>query len=239
MTTVRDLITDALEDIGAIAAGEAVDAVNAASCLRVLNRLLGSWAEEELMCYTVDRTTFNLVANQQSYTLGVGGTFNTTYPVRPAQINLASVIYNGVELPIETMNDEQWQGIVKKDTYSTIPLMVWTNGNYPLNVLYFWPIPTVANQLVLSVWNQTTAYASVNDTVTLPPGYETALVSNLAVLLAPKFGLEASPTIQKLAVMSKQRIKDLNWEVTYRTVDSFLSGSHNNIGQRSRGYVID
>lgn len=239
MTTVRDILFDAALNIGVVAAGDAMEASVSSDLLRFLNRMISSWANEELMCYTVDRQTFNLVGGVQSYTIGVGGAFNTAYPVRPGQINLASVIVNGVEIPIDILNDEQWRDITLKTVSSTFPLQMWANGNHPLDVLYFWPIPTVANQLILSTWGQITAFPTVNTVVTLPQGYEDALVANLSVRIAPMFGKQPDPYLLSLAASSKARIKSMNWEPTYRTVDSALQGPRSGIGQKSRGYVVD
>lgn len=239
MTKVRELITDALTDLGMQDPSEVLSADKASHALRVLNRMLSGWANEDLMIVTKDRLTFNLVGGQQSYTIGVGGNFNTAYPVRPGQIDLVSVMFGNVEIPIEVLNDEQWRDITLKTVNSTFPLQMWANGNYPLDVLYFWPIPTTAAPLIMTVWGQITAFASVNDTVTLPQGYEEAIVSNLALKLAPSYGATPSPGIMQTAMASKAKIKAMNWEPTYRSVDSALSGSHNNIGQRSRGYVVD
>ena len=239
MADVRELITDALIDLGVQDPAEAVPAEKAAQALRVLNRMISGWANEDLMVYTVDRTLFNLVGGQQTYTLGVGGTFNTPYPVRPGQINLVSVVQNNVEIPIEILNDEQWRDITLKTVSSTFPLQMWANGNYPLNVLYFWPIPSVVNPLIMTVWGQITAFADVNAAISLPQGYEEAIVSNLAVKLSPGYGVQPSPVTIQTAQVSKMRIKTMNWEPTYRTVDSALAGSGSNIGRMSRGYVVD
>jgi hypothetical protein len=236
---VRGILTDAALELGILDPSEGIDAAKAAQGLRILNRMLSAWADEDLMIITKDRLTFNLVANQQSYTIGVGGNFNTPYPVRPGQIDLVSVMFNNVEIPIDILNDEQWRDISLKTTPSTFPLQVWANGNYPLDVLYFWPVPTTPNQLVMTVWGQIVAFADVNASISVPQGYEEAIVLNLAVRWAPSWGVQASPTTIQLANAAKARIKAMNWEPTYRTVDSALAGSHNNIGQRSRGYVVD
>ena len=238
-TTVRDLITDALEELGVNAAGQALAPEDAASCLRVLNRMISTWANENLLIPTIDRKTFTLVGGKQTYTIGVGGDFVTTYPVRPGQIDLVSVLVNGVELPVDILNDEQWRDISLKTTSSTFPLQMWADGNYPLNGLWMWPIPTAANSMIMSVWGQIASFATVNDVVSLPQGYEEAIVTNLAIRCGPKFNREASQTTMALAGKCLSEIKHMNWEPTYRTVDSALSGTHSSIGQRSRGYVVD
>ena len=239
MTQVRDMLTDALLQLGVFDPSEAIDASAANSALRELNRMLSSWANEDLMIPTKDRLTFNLVGGQQAYTIGVGGNFNTPYAVRPGQIDLVSVVVNGVEIPIDTLNDEEWRDITVKTTPSTFPLQVWANGNYPLDVLYFWPVPTAPNQLIMTVWGQIVAFTTINQTVTLPAGYEDAIVPNLAVRMAPSYGVNPSPVTVSLAQSTKRRIKEMNFEPTYRTVDGALLGTMSSIGQRSRGYVVD
>lgn len=241
MTTVRELIGDSLIQLGVLAAQDSMQAEDAAFGLRELNRMIASWNTEDLMVYTVDRSTFPFVVGKQTYTLGVGGDFNTTYAVRPGQIDMVSALVNGVEIPIEILNDEQWRDTSVKSVNSTFPLAVWSNGNYPLNTLTFWPIPQQVNTVVLYLWGQTTAFASVNTTVTLPQGYEDAIVSNLAVRLSPGYGVQPSPVLVEQSKLSKQRIKEMNWEPTYRSVDGVLlgNGASNSIWRKSRGYVLD
>lgn len=239
MTRVRDILTDALLEIQVLDPTEQIDGTAAATALRTLNRMVESWANEDLMIVTKDRLTFSLVGGQQAYTIGVGGDFDTDYPVRPGQIDLVSVVVNGVEIPIDILNDEQWRDVTVKTTPSTFPRQMWANGNYPLNSLYFWPVPTTVNSLVMTVWGQIVAFTSINDVVTLPAGYEEALVYNLAGRLAPSYGKEISPITASLALSSKSAIKKMNWEPTYRSSDGYFSGGMNTIGQRSRGYCID
>lgn len=239
MTKVRDLLGDALIQAGILDPSESIAASQAPFALRELNRLVSSWANEDLMIVSKDRTTFNLVGGKQSYTIGVGGDFNTPYPVRPGQIDYVSVMVNGIELPIETLNDEQWRDITLKAVSSSFPLQVWSKGDYPLNSLYFWPIPIASNPLVVSIWGQITAFVDINATVTLPSGYEDAIVPALATRLSPAYGLPLNPVLASMAQAAKSRIKAVNWEPSYRSVDSALTSGKTNIGQKSRGYVVD
>lgn len=236
MADARQIIQDALIQIGAVDVRDAMPAEDAAFGLRELNRMIASWNAEDLMVYTVDRQTFSFVPSQQFYTIGTGGDFNTS---RPVVIEMASVLVNGAEIRIEILNDEQWRDVTLKTVSSTFPLQMWANGNYPLNTLAFWPIPTAVNTLVLYTWGQLPSFATVNQTVSLPQGYEDALVTNLAVRLSPGYGIQPSPVLMQNAQMAKARIKRINWEPTYRSVDSALLGSHSSVGDKSRGLVID
>lgn len=239
MTTVREILTDALIETGIIDPSEAIDANQAAWALRHLNGMLEAWQNDDLLIYTVDRTLYSTVANQQSYTLGVGGNWVTTEAIRPGQIDMVSVMVGTVEIPIAVLNDEQWRDVTLKNTPSSFPLMMWSNGNYPLNSLYFWPIPTGVYSIVLYTWGQVASFPDVNATVTLPKGYRDALVFNLAKRLASGMATQASPNTIEEARKALATIKKMNWEPTYRSVDSALLGNHNNIAQRSRGMVVD
>lgn len=238
MTTVRDLIGDALSEVGVRDPGEAVDPQVAADVLRSLNRMLDAWSTEDLLVYTIDREVFPFVPGKQNYTLGIGGDLNVA---RPVQIDMASALVNGVEIPIQILTDAEWRDIPLKNTPSTFPLQMWSTGNFPLNELWFWPIPSQVNSLVLYTWSQITQFANVNATVSFPKGYEDAIESNLALRVCTMFARQLPPELAARASKALSRIKRINWEPTYRSVDAALAGEGTaaEIWRRSRGYVID
>ncbi len=243
MTKVRDILTDALIEIGALDPSESIEATAAARALREFNRMIQTMNIDGPMIYTVNRQLFSLVPGQQSYTIGVGGNFNTTTAVRPGQIDMVSVLFGSpaVEIPIDILNDEEWRDMSVKQVNSTFPLMVWSNGNYPLNELSFWPVPQMVNSVVLYIWGQTTGFADVNVDVVFPQGYEDFLVNALAMRLAPSYDRQPSPVTAAKAQQAKTLIKHLNWEPTYRSADSAImgNGAGAEIWRKSRGYVLD
>jgi hypothetical protein len=222
MTTVRDLITDALDLVGVSAPGETVQAADAQRAFRALNRMLSSWNTEGLMVYSINIQTFTLTGNQQSYTIGPGGNFNTTRPERIEQAYLRVPSSSNLDLPLRLLTDSEWADIRLKPTTSDLPRMLYNDGNNPLSTLYLWPVPTQANVLVLYVWNQLSQYADLSDTVTLPPGYEEAIVYNLAVRLATSFGRPIPPEVSAIAATSKGAIKSVNITPTYLRCDDAL-----------------
>jgi hypothetical protein len=68
--TARDLITRALRTIGVLAQGETPTAAEAQDALLALQDMVGSWGLHPLTLLTRERPTFNLVANEGTYTLG-------------------------------------------------------------------------------------------------------------------------------------------------------------------------
>jgi len=213
-------------------------AEDGAYALRVLNRMVQKWSTEELSIYTVNRDSYNLVAGTQSYTLGVGGTFNAP---RPARIQMAAVLINStrpIEIPLQIVTDEEWRDIAVKTTPSTFPTKMWITGNVPLNTLYFWPVPQDSTvDVILYSWGRVNEFASLNDTVVLPLGYEEALVTNLAVALSNSYGTQAGPALQQRASSAKSAIESLNADPLYASFDSFGGGRA--VAIATNGLVVD
>lgn len=79
MTQAIDLISGALRSIGALAAGEPVDANTASDALGMCNDMLDMWSNEKLMVYYTTEIIFPLVANQYQYTIGPTGQIKAVF----------------------------------------------------------------------------------------------------------------------------------------------------------------
>lgn len=238
MTKVRELITDALIELGVIDPTQSLDANMAEHALRVLNRMLDAWSSENLMVFTENRNEYALALGKQTYTLGVGGDFNVA---RPVQITRLSVLLNTgtLELPIPILLTQEWQRVSIKQLPSSFPTAAWITGDFPLQSIWVWPIPAVACSLVLYTWGQLLAFTSLDDTVQFPKGYADAIVSNLAVRLAATYGKQVSQSTGMLAQVSKSRIRTLNSEAIYIGSDPALTGNSSTIATRTFGLVVD
>lgn len=176
--------------IGATASGESISAAEASDGLTTLNSMLDQWNAERLMVFTSSRQVFSLVGGQQVYTMGTGGDFNVPRPVKIDRMGIISLSNPAqpLELPIDYLTDAQWAGVPVKNIASTLPYEVWDDGGFPLRSLTFWVIPTVACQTAIYAWTALTEFTSLTTNLTFPPGYEKAIVYNLAVDLAPEYG---------------------------------------------------
>lgn len=242
MSTVRDILEDSLSLIDALAAGEAMTPEDASRCLRRLNAMLNTWSTQGLMVYTLNREVFPLTIGVQDYTLGTGGTLNTERPVWLNQASIIPISSPTLEIPLKFDSDEEWQDVSIKAITSTFPLEVHPLGNYPLNTLQFWPIPTAACSVVLYVPQQLGSFASINDQVSFPPGYEEAIVYSLAPRIAPMFGTQVSPDVQRTAMIAIDAIRSQNLVVSTLSVDPALCGNQSGPSLqaiRSRGRVVD
>lgn len=232
MSTVRDLIKGSLRLIGAISTGETPSADEQADALVALNDMLDSWSTENLIIQSKVREEFTLVSGTQSYTIGSGGTFNTSRPLKieAATIEDQSSSPNS-EYNLEIINLEQWASIPIKDVAGvSIPTRLYFEDTYPLATIYLWPKPSAANKLVLYSWKPLTSFASVDTVLSVAPGYAKAFRYNLALDLAPEYGKEPSQFVLDGANKSKSNIKRMNIKPHYLKSDpAVLSGSPFNI----------
>lgn len=213
MTTVLDLITASLQDLGAIAIEEVPSAAEAANGLDALNNLIEQWNTESLMVYNVEPQVFNVVPAQQTYTIGIGGNFNVERPVEiPAAYNRN---VNGYDYPIRvTTNFQEYADIQAKPIESSLISILYDDGGFPLKTLWAWPIPQNTDYtLVLWTWKAITSFASLSTVISLPPGYKRALQKNLAIEVAPAYGREVSALLNSQAIESKAQVKRVNTEI--------------------------
>jgi hypothetical protein len=79
MTKPIDIITRAMKDIGAVAAGEVPTADEAQDGLDLLNDMIAQWSNENMMVFYRTEIIFPTVQNTVQYTLGPGGSVGATF----------------------------------------------------------------------------------------------------------------------------------------------------------------
>jgi hypothetical protein len=206
MTTVNNLIKRTLRKIGVYQAGEAVPPDEFADCLEELNAMLDSWSNNSLISPTKTRISKALTIGQASYTIGTGGDLNVS---RPNRIEHAFVRdSSGNDFGLNEIGLGQYNDIQLK-TESGMPFDYYFENSTPLARVYLFPVPDLAYTLYMDAWYRFTRYVA-NDDVTLPLGYEDAIVYNLAVRVASDFGKVLAPNIERMAESSLSRLKDVN-----------------------------
>lgn len=220
MATATDIVRDALKLLGVLAAGESLGANDSADGLRSLNLLLGTWANERLLVHGTRRATYTLTASLSPHTIGTGGTFNTT---RPNRIDRAGIIAAGLteERPLRILTDAQYAEIGNKAETTQTPDSLWVEETFPTSKLWLWPVPTTAATLVLYTWSRISAFAA-SDTVSLPDGYEDALIHALAMRIAPMYGVEPSALLVSNANIAVAAIQRTNSPEVVSQIDSAL-----------------
>lgn len=209
MTSVIEIITDAMQDAGLIAANEAPTDVEAQKVFRMLNRMMDSWSTENLMIFNNVQEVFNLVSAQQSYTIGTGGDFNTSRPISITAIYMRDV--NGNDLPVQMLSSMEYAQILSKPIGTTIALAAYYNATAPLGTLTFWPVPTATTyKSVIWSWKALTDFTSLTNSVDLPTGYLEAIISNLAIRSAISFQAPIPTGLEVWANETKAQLKRIN-----------------------------
>lgn len=222
MATFGDLALQALQSIGQYAAGESLTAADLALALQVGNQMIGQWANERLTIYTVTRTTWTITANDGSYTVGSGGDVNIARPVFVDHVNFVDTSMDpDLEMPLRMLTDDAYSAISLKALTSTYPQYAYYNPTYPTGTMILWPTPT-SSTLLGAIYAPTavSTFAAGSTSVSLPPGYEAFIVTNLAVKLAPYFEKQASEDLKREAMEAKAIVKRANTRLMDLSVDS-------------------
>jgi len=211
MVTALQIITDSMKELGALAQGEVPTADEAADGLTVLNDMLSMWQLDSLMISTIFPQVFNLVAGQQTYTIGPAGNFNVARPdtIGAAYMRDAA----GNDYPVYVTNNYiEYANIVSKQVTGEYPTVLYYDSFSPTQTLYLWPIPsTTAYKLVLWTSKDLTSFDNLNDDLTLAAGYSLAMKKNLAILLAPRYGKVITQETALFAQTALSRIKAYNY----------------------------
>lgn len=245
--SATDFIKSALRLVGALRSGQNLSGDELNDCKIVLNDMLDALSIERIMIPAVfpqkldqNQATLVLIPGQQSYTLGnVNQNENFLLP-RPSRLERVSILYNAsqstpVELPMDMYDDVEWQGIANKSVTSILPQVCFVDDSlqvFPDMVVYFWPIPTQANPVILYLWGVLTLFPDLTSQFLFPPGYAEMLRYQLAVRLAAEFpcDLQKFPLVQDLAAQMKSRVAGINVVAKEAVCDEALVGSNGKMG---------
>jgi len=223
MTTAQDLITGALQLLGVYDPGQALTAADAALGLEVMGDMFDSWSNESLTCYAWLTSQITLVANQQSYPVGPGSSFNTVRPIRILEDPGTCFIRdsNQNDYPIQVLPQDMWNLIGLKTNTSDIPDTLFYDPQFPQGIINIFPIPTIAYTLFYSSYLQLVDPSVLTSSVSLPPGYNKMIKFNLAIDLKPYFDdANLDPVVIAQAAESKANVKRSNMKVVEAVYDN-------------------
>ena len=181
MPTAQQILTRAAKAIRYLGRSESLSAQDANDGLDAMNALLQSWSGEGLMSHANVLGSHTLVANTQSYTIGSGGTINTTWPVDIIQAYVRDA--NNIDYPLEIIPQAKWERIGYKSNTAQIPSVLFYDTQYPLGVIYIFPVPTLAYTLYFTSKILQTNFSTMTHSLSAPPAYERAYILNLAMEL--------------------------------------------------------
>lgn len=205
-----DLINGALRLIGQLAEGETPSPETSDDAFTAFNQMLDSWSVERLSVFSTQDQVFTWPANTISRTLGPTGDFVGQRPILLDDSTYFKDPASGLSYDLQFINQDQYNGIALKTVGSTFPQLMWTNMTFPNIEMYLYPRPTKALEFHLVSVLPLTQASSLNTILQFPPGYLRAFRYCLACELAPEFGVEPPPTVQRIAMASKRDLKRIN-----------------------------
>ena len=220
MTSALQLIESSLRLATVLASGETATADEATDGLKSLNDILENWSLENLTVWQGDNEQYALTPGTGSYTIGPGGAFNTTRPIR---IGLSFVRVNGSDFPLDQWSLDEYNAVAVKNIGGIPERYVYIN-EYPLGQIILYPVPAAASTLFLNTDRVLTFPVTLATVLAFPPGYEKALRYTLATNLAPEYGVIPPPAVQAIATGSKADLKRANKKRVVAAYDSTLMG---------------
>jgi hypothetical protein len=220
--TGNDVINEALLLDGIIYAGQIISPEAAATSLFGLNNMLGEWNAQGKAVFSILRATYPLVQGLADYTLGPGGSMAGTRPekIEAWAAHSPSSGSDGGK-PIEaaafsaqraTLERAAWElGLLNATSLEGLRIKILNyDAAYPVATVHVYPAPSNCMTLDLWTWEQLVVIADPTLALDFPPGYLKAIVYNLAVDLAPKFGREVGQTVAAIATECKQGLAGTN-----------------------------
>lgn len=210
MATAGDIINGALRLIGVLAEGETPSPETSADALFAMNQMIDSWNTEKLSIFNTQDQTFLWPAGEIQRHLGPTGEFVGNRPVLLEDSTYYRDPSTNVSFGIKFINQQQYDGIAVKTVTSTYPQVMWINMEYPNIQMTIYPKPTRTLEWHFISVQELDQPATLATVLAFPPGYLRAFRYNLACELAPEFGVEPSPQVKRIAMVSKRNIKRIN-----------------------------
>jgi hypothetical protein len=236
MLQLRTIVVDALSKIGAINFGENPDTHTTGLVVREFQRIIDEWAIRFNNYKQYDKST----SAKSSITLGTD-TSNILVPVsgdiaqRPATISNVNYITGGLTYPLSIKTHEEYSQLSLKTVFG-IPDTAYVEYGYPYITIYFYPFPSQIGTIqIIGKDYMVPEQIMLNDYVEIPREYNAALVSLLALRIAPYFGVTAGPDLIAQAASDSKHIRTMNFTraITTNTSDwDNNNGTNNILGRR-------
>jgi len=210
MASAGDVINGSLRLLGVLAEGETPSAATSQDALTALNQMIDSWNTERLAVFSTQDQIFTWPPGVISRTLGPTGTFSGARPVLLADSTYFLDPSSGISYGIKIINQQQYNGIAVKTVTSSYPQVMWVNMTYPDIEMYVYPVPLRSIEFHFVSIEELTQPVNLATSLAFPPGYLRCFRYNLACEMAPEFGVEPSPQVQRIAMTSKRNLKRVN-----------------------------
>lgn len=209
-----DIIKSALRKLSVLAQGQTPTIEDVTNASIALNMLVAEYRTVGMPLWARKTYSFNPIANQQNYSIGIGQPFNTAYPLHVLQAYRQDS-GNSTRINMDVIPNFNLNLYPTNSGGTPIQISYQPMINY--GVISVWPIPdTFATSSTISIIYTAPFdyFDSSVDTMDFPEEWYKALVWGLAVDLAPEWGIPLEDR-QQLGKEAKQHLdnaKDYGYE---------------------------
>jgi hypothetical protein len=188
--TRNQIIEAAMRKCGRLAKGQSADSTDLSNGMLALNSIIAEYQTLGMALWARKDYSVTLVTGQRDYTIGDGQTINTPFPQKMQKVVLETVTGGSMReiFPVA------YQDFRLLNTESTgVPTSYTYQPKINLGVLSLWPLPdstsATAYTLQLTYQRPFEGFSAAGETPDFPQEWQNALIYNLAVSLAPEFGV--------------------------------------------------
>lgn len=229
MTIASTILKGSLRLIGALGEGETPTSQMYSDSLTALNEFIDSLANSPLAIYSTQTQSFTWPANTTSRTLGPSGNF---VGVSPVSLDEGTHFEDssGFSYGVHQIPESEYQLIPDKTITGTYPTRMFVNYTEPNVTIYVYPVPSVALTFKAVSLLELTQPSTINTNLVIPSGYDRFFRYNLAVALAAEFGVEPSPSVQRIAMSTMRAVKRRNKaDLTMSLPDALIKDNRSRI----------
>jgi len=228
MATMRDIILDAYVTSGIKGLNQSVSGEELAFALKQIHKIIDDLNNQNLWSYTNVELTGNMTGGVGIYTIGPTGDI---VGARPFEITSFAILEGGSYIPLSQIGNKDFFNLRRNEQVTAQPNSFRYQQDYPNGTLEVYPKPSKAYSFEIQAQALITNYG-INDTISLPAGYEGYLEYALADRLA-KLNRAPNPDLSIEAKARLANIKTQNRDFTrLRLTD--LPATHSN----NKGYNI-
>jgi hypothetical protein len=236
MTTAREIITSALEDVGVLGVGQTPLAEDVNFGLVRLNRMIGQFNRRRWLVFHLMDVACTATGNA-SYTVGTGASFDIPRPDKLE--NGCFYRLNGIDYPLTLLESREdysrvamknlgsWPSLVYYDAAMTLHTPIAGGATqFPCGNLLINPVPASGQgEIHLLVKDVLGTLANLSTVLLTPPEYEEAFEYNLALRFCAKYQIDASKEIAGLARAALSTIRSANTQVPLLQLPAGLVGT--------------
>lgn len=198
--TAADMVSQALSELGVVGITAVPKADQMTYGLFHLNALLKSWQSAGHLETT---GTITIPAASGSGALAVY-----------VQEVISARHSSTYERQLTRFGRDEYMSIPNKSAVGD-PTIFYVSNQRDATVMYVWPVPAAITTIKFDYRRKPDTVTASSETVDWPQEYQDALISNLAVRIAGRFGAEIKPELAQRADMLRREMEDIERPASY------------------------